>query len=146
MQSERSDWTLLAGLALLALAGCSRDSAPAVFPVHGQVRVDGKPAAHAQVTFHPVGDARPDAVHPSGNTDEQGNFSLTTHTAGDGAAEGEYQVSVIWFLAGKPTGKGDETTSRNYLPDRYANAQTSHLQATVTRGDNALPPFDLKRN
>jgi hypothetical protein len=143
---RRSTWGLVGCLGLLGLTGCSRESGPQVFPVHGQVRVDGKLAAHAQVTFHPVGDSRPDAVHPAATTDEQGNFSLTSYTAGDGAPEGEYQVAVVWFLASKPRGPGEESTTRNHLPERYGRAESSQLRATVSKGDNTLKPFDLKRN
>ena len=144
--SRRRTWGLVACLGLLGLAGCSRDARPPVVPVHGQVRVDGKPAAHAQVTFHPVGDRRTDAVHPAATTDEDGRFSLTSFAAGDGAAPGEYQVAVVWFLASKPRGPGEESTTRNYLPDRYGRAESSQLRATVGPGETTLKPFDLKRN
>jgi hypothetical protein len=142
----RLGWNLFAGLALAGLAGCSRPSGPAVYPVHGVVRVDGRPAAFAQVTFYSVGDARPEAVRPSATTDEQGNFSLTTFAAGDGAPEGDYRVAVVQYLASRPRGPGEDSTTRNYLPDRYGRAETSQLRATVGKGENTLQSFDLKRN
>lgn len=124
---------------------CSSNRKP-VYPVRGQVLVKGKPAARAQIMFHPANDNSPDAVHPVGHVDEQGGFTLTSYKQGDGAPEGEYRVTVQWFLATKsrhPT-RGDDYVTVNYLPDRYGRAETSELRATVRKGDNELPPFSLK--
>jgi hypothetical protein len=130
--------------ALLTCLGCGKDSGHGVYPVHGRVLYNGKPVANAQVTFHPVGDVKRDTIRPVGKVDEQGNFKLTSFKNGDGAAPGEYQVTVVWLLA-KPFRPGsDETVSANYLPDMYANVETSRLTATVTAGSNELPLFDLK--
>src|SRR3954453_17284542 len=82
---------------LLGLAGCGSKNRP-VFPVSGQVQVDGRPAPGALVIFHPVGDRGPEAVHPLGTVDDQGRFTLTSYTKGDGAPEGEYQVAVRWAV------------------------------------------------
>ena len=133
-------------LALAALVpACSSGRRP-VHPVRGQVLVKGKPAAHAQVTFHPVNDNSPEAVHPVGTVDEKGGFTLTSHKQGDGAPEGEYLVTVQWFLATKPrnASAGDDYTTVNYLPDRYGRPESSGLRATVRKGDNELPPFSLE--
>jgi hypothetical protein len=135
--------TLALGL-LTCLAGCGGDSGSAVYPVHGRVLFNGKPVANAQVTFHPVGDVKRETIRPVGKVDEEGNFTLTSFKNGDGAAPGEYQVTVVWLLA-KPVRPGsDETVSGNYLPVKYANAETSQLTATVTAGPNELLPFELK--
>jgi hypothetical protein len=106
------------------------------------VRVAGRPPSHALVGFHPVGDAGPNAVHPVGEVDEQGRFTLTSYRAGDGAPEGEYRVTVAWFLAsGRP---GDDGPPANYLPDRYARVDATPLRAVVGKGGVVLPPFDLQ--
>jgi hypothetical protein len=138
-------WQLwAAGLALAACAGCSRVEEP-FHPVQGQVLLDGKPAARAQVTFHPVNPG-PEAVHPVGQTDEQGRFTLTSQVSGDGAPAGEYRVAVVRFLArqGKGAAEGDSVTV-NDLPARYGSAEQSGLRAVVGQGENRLPPFELKR-
>lgn len=140
-------WSWLAPVACLALAacaGCARQGEK-LHTVSGQVLLDGRPAARAQVTFHPVG-AGPDAPHPVGQTDEQGRFTLTTRVSGDGAGAGEYRVSVVRFLArvGKGAAEGD-SAAVNDLPARYASPELSGLTARVGPGDNQLPPFQLRR-
>jgi hypothetical protein len=133
-------------LALAALCpACAKGGRKPVYPVQGQVLVKGRPAAQAQVTFHPVADGGPEAVRPVGHVDPQGRFRLTTYAEGDGAPEGEYRVTVQWFLATRVRGS-DEHRSVNYLPARYARAETSGLSATVTRGENNLPVIELKPN
>src|SRR5205823_1996593 len=87
---------LLLLLSLLA-AGCGDPRKP-VYPVEGTVLVDGKPAARAIVTFQPVGDNSPTAVRPVGHVDEKGKFTLTSYRQDDGAPEGEYAVTVTWYL------------------------------------------------
>ena len=136
----------LVALALAALCpACAKSGRKPVYPVQGQVLVKGRPAARAQVTFHPLDDSGPEAVRPVGHVDEQGRFRLTTYADGDGAPEGEYRVTVQWFLATRARGS-DEYQSVNYLPARYGRAETSGLRATITRGDNNLPTIDLKPN
>jgi len=139
---------LIPAFVVLALAAL-------VWGVHGAesagyavavVLVKGKPAAHAQVTFHPVNDNSPEAVHPVGTVDEKGGFTLTSYQQGDGAPEGEYLVTVQWFLATKPrnASAGDDYTTVNHLPARYGRPESSGLRATVRKGDNELPPFSLE--
>jgi hypothetical protein len=125
--------------AITAVAGCG-PARKAVYPVQGELRLgDGRPAAHAQITLHPVAAARDD-VHPTGEVDDQGRFTLTTYAAGDGAPAGEYRIAIVWYLA---TGRDDETP-QNYLPAAYARAESTPLPAvTIVKGPNHLPPIQL---
>jgi hypothetical protein len=136
---------LTLGAAVLFALGCGGSSRKAVHPVRGRVLVDGQPAAEALVTFHPVraGKDQPRAV---GNVDAQGNFSLTTYAQGDGAPEGEYQVTIHWFLATPVPDApgGEEYQTVNALPARYGSAGSSGLRVTVARGSNELPAFQLE--
>ena len=75
---------------------------------------------------------------------ENGEFMLSTFTAGDGAPAGDYRATVVWYLATPTRTGGDDTISANYLPPRYAGAETSGLTVTVVPGTNELPPFELK--
>jgi len=128
------------GLALV-VSGCGGGRKP-VYPVHGEVRVNGRAPAHAMVTFHPVADDGPAAVLPIGSVDDQGRFTLTSYAAGDGAPEGEYRVTVAWFLSsGRP---GDDSPPANYLPVRYARPDTTPLHAVVHKGAANLDPFQLE--
>src|SRR5262249_24708111 len=137
-------WHLLVAcpLALLVCCGCGNGRKP-TYEVRGQVFAGDRPAAKALVTLHPVGDAGPDAVHPTGTVDDGGNFTLTSYQTGDGAPEGEYRVTVVWYLAAKSASSPGEYETRNFLPTRYAAAEASQLRATVTKGKNQLEPFRL---
>jgi hypothetical protein len=136
----------LLGLVLL-VPGCSRGARKPVFAVRGQVLVQGTPAAHASVTFHPVGGATGHPL-PSAQTDEQGHFTLTSYAGGDGAPAGDYAVTVVWFRVAplRDRSEGDSTNGRNVLSNRYANPATSGLRATVNSGHNELPPFQVQAN
>jgi hypothetical protein len=127
----------------LAVLCCSCGPArKPVYPVHGEVRVNGRAPVHAQVGFFPVNDAGPDVVHPIGQVDDQGRFTLTSYAKGDGAPEGEYRVTVAWFLA---TGRlDDDAPPVNYLPGAYARPDSTPLRAVVAKGGVQLQPFELK--
>ena len=134
---------LLACMSPFAL-GCGDGRKP-VFPVEGQVLVDGKPAARAVVTLHPVGDTSPTAIHPVGHVDDSGKFTLTSYREADGAPEGDYAATVTWFRATRISSHGDDYVSKNYLPQRYAQAETAQLHVRVSRaGPNNLEPFQLR--
>jgi len=136
-------FVVLASLGFLLLPACSNTSRQPVYPVRGQVLLEGRPAAQAVVTFHPAG-AGAELPRPSAKTDDEGRFTLTTYESGDGAPEGKYAVTVTWFRSstGKPS-EGDESM-RNWLPPRYASPASSKLEATVSAGDNDLPPFQVR--
>ena len=60
-------------LSLTLVVGCSSgNSREPVHPVEGQVLVNGKPPAGAQVTFHPVGKDGDDVRRPTGQVDANG--------------------------------------------------------------------------
>ncbi len=136
-------FSFLVVLALVALCpACSNGRKP-VYPVRARVLVDGKPAVQAQVLFHPS-ENTPEAPRPTGQTDDQGYFNLTTYANGDGAPEGDYAVTVTWFRV-FPTGnqRNAELVRHNVLPRRYAVPDSSRLKATVSKGENELPPLQL---
>ena len=134
---------------LVMLTGCGPDREP-VYPVRGQVLYQGKPAEHAFVVFHPK-DASEEAqkLRPHGRADSDGCFHLTTFTQGDGAPAGGYNVTIV--LPGPPPGTDpndlDPETAMlgpDVLEGRYGNAATTPLTATVAKGKNNLPPFELE--
>src|SRR5205809_8008933 len=97
--TPRQCWLSLACLAAgLCCPACGKRG-PEVYPVSGHVLVGDRPAAKAIVTFHPVAPQGPDKVLPTAHVDEHGRFKLTTFTDGDGAPPGEYQATVVWFVA-----------------------------------------------
>src|SRR5262249_8629828 len=104
-------------LVLTACVGCSNQPHARVYPVHGQVLLNGKPLSDAIVSFH----AREGTVFdtfPTAHTDADGKFSLTCYETGDGAPQGDYTISVVCFRA-RPLRKGQEGRSENVVPQRY---------------------------
>ena len=61
----------------LTLASCGRGDGPPLYPVHGKVMYKGQAAAGATVMFRRE-DPEPNTTPPvpTGQTDEEGNFSL----------------------------------------------------------------------
>ena len=134
--------TAAACLTLAALAAGCGPGHKSIYPVRGEVRVEGRAPVHALVTFHPVADDGREAIHPTGSVDDQGRFTLTSYASGDGAPEGEYRVTVAWFLSsGRPD---DDRPPVNYLPVRYSRADTTPLRAVVRKGGVNLEPFQLQ--
>ncbi|MGE3313786.1 MAG: hypothetical protein AB7O26_01635 [Planctomycetaceae bacterium] len=74
---------------LLAIVGCS--GAPAVAPVKGTVKLDGKPVVGALVIFEPEVN---EPLQSTGVTDEQGQFHLRTNDGREGAVVGSHRVVV----------------------------------------------------
>src|SRR5262245_52833652 len=93
--------TLAAVVALVALnvPGCAKKNGRRlpVYPVKGQVLVGGKPAKGVFVYLWPasIGEGL-DAYCPNGQTDDDGNFTLSTYDQNDGAPAGEYKVTAEW--------------------------------------------------
>lgn len=122
-----------------------------LYPVHGQVFYEGKPADGAIVFFHPQSDpavqADPEGVHPStvvlpsGKVGPDGSFELTTYNRGKGAPAGRYVVTVSWI---RSTGPADDD-EQYLLPAHYLNPATSALPVEIKDDDNKLPPFQLTR-
>jgi hypothetical protein len=140
---HRAAWLLpMLGLALLC-TGCGKKvSRVAVYPVHGQVLLDGKPVPYAYVVFHPVNSSGASDIHPRAHAEEDGSFWISTYDSGDGAPPGEYVVTVAKFKA--PT-ESDNGPAVNLLPAEYASPTQSRLRVRVEAGDNELGTFQLKR-
>jgi hypothetical protein len=111
-----------------------------------------KPVAGAVVSFHPRGGDPLKALRPSGVTDAEGVFHLTTGKD-TGAPAGDYDVTVIWPAEPAKPAPGskkvfststDEPSPPDRLKGRYADPKTSSLSATVKTGRTQLEPFRLK--
>ncbi len=75
--------------------GCHKTEYPQVFPVSGNLRVNGIPAANASLAFHPLDRDSDDAI-PSGKTNREGVFNLAMATTCEGAPVGMYAVTIVW--------------------------------------------------
>lgn len=153
--------TLLLPLLALSLfiAGCGKSSGgPPTVPVSGTLKIGGNPAANVQVTFIPV-DAEVKGC--SGNTDENGKFSMFTGQLGTpGAMKGKYKVVARSLVADEGAYKDDRTDDVDTLtdggtaqkvesdplvPDKYRSVQTTDKEVEITKKEsNLVIEFDGK--
>lgn len=129
--------------------GCSGSAHPSTVKVVGTLTFNGTPVAGASVIFAPVAGGRP----ATATTDAQGRYELSTFGDKDGAAPGEYKVTV---QKTKIEGSSQMTDEDRYdlmkqgnpvpepkmtslLPEKYANSASSDLNATVRQSGNDIP-------
>jgi hypothetical protein len=120
---------------MLILAGCSQpDTRVPTYPVRGRITVDGKPPGSAlQIECHPVAgiDTRNPTVSRT-ESDEAGNFKISTYAAGDGVPAGDYVLTVTWLTFNLMS---RDYTGPDKLNDRYSNPETSSVKVTVRPGE-----------
>ena len=126
--------TIIAGLVAFASAVTAE-----VYPVVGNVAVDGVAPTGAVVRLNPLVADRWVAVAPTGVVESDGSFRIKTLGYRDGAPAGEYAVTIHW----QPQHVTEIGVSRgaNLLPINYASKQTTPLSAVVLAGNNQLPAF-----
>lgn len=138
---RKSHGLLMTALTFLVLfSGCGKSDRIPTYKVTGKVLVDGKPAKHVILKFHPRKQDSEKPYVPNGLTDESGNFSLATYEKGDGAPAGDYDVTFIWPERKNPIStmwEGDQ------LNGRYATKEKAKTQVTVAEKDQKLSPFKL---
>jgi hypothetical protein len=134
---------ICAAAALAVLASSCGDGTVRVYPVQGKV-VDekGKPAAGAQVFFHPSSPPGGNVEAVVGTTDANGIYRLTTYTAGDGAPAGQYVVTVCWY---EPKKSPFGPPPKDILCGKYASREGSHFKFTVEpKADNEMPLITVR--
>jgi hypothetical protein len=158
----RRDRSPLAAYCLLlvgfAIMGCEvQEPAPDVprgprlYPVHGTVRVDGKPLAHAVVVFLPAFSA---GTHSVGETKADGTYALS-HIGRPGAGRGDYRVVISYIVkkngqvADLDSRTNDEvppiTNGKELIPPRYSDFSLTQLRASLPPDDpSATFDFALK--
>jgi hypothetical protein len=156
-------WALLA-VCGIAVGGCGQGGAkrPATAPVSGTVKLKGQPLAGAQVVFRPKEGG---AVNPSGESDSQGKYQLTSFAKDDGAPAGAYTVTVTKAqavsgtagMSATPTGpggkmsdaylkamKGGGAPTSDEVPAKYGDPKASGLEFTVKPGAANTIDIDLQ--
>lgn len=116
-------------LPLLLLLGCQTEEQLLIVPVEGSVNFGGKPIPGAMVVLHPQPGSDPRIQPARGTVDQDGKFKITTNQSGDGAAVGDYLVTVIHTPLVKK--EGDIGAGPNVLPPKYESPATTDLKVTV---------------
>jgi hypothetical protein len=113
-----------------SLVGCGGGGdAPETVAAKGTVTVDGKPMPGLSVAFMPAS-----GKLATGETDDQGNFTLTTNEPGDGAVVGSYSVAISKIQEVTEAMPGMDGYKKPEPPPfaaKYTDAKTSGLTATV---------------
>lgn len=133
---------LLKSVAIACLCGCGGgDGLPQLYPVTGQILLDGKPVPNATVVFEPIRKSDKEFGRP-GNaySDAEGRIAPWTLRAGDGLPAGKFRVGIISQkqVGGPPL--TESTTSEQYarvkwewlVPERYSDPRKSNLEIEVT--------------
>ncbi len=123
----------------LSLA-CGSNERTEVYPVRGQVFVDGRPASGAAVHFHPVNQELGTPAYATVN--EDGSFELSTYDTDDGVEPGDYVVTINWRKEEKID--GDMVNGPDLLGELYSKPNRSPLKAKVIAGENKEFRYDLK--
>ncbi|MCI0684668.1 MAG: metallophosphoesterase [Gemmataceae bacterium] len=118
--------------------GSKRVKAP-VYAVRGQAYFEGTPMPGAVVLLTPAGDVKK-AARASGRVAADGSFTLTTYRANDGAAAGEYTVTVFWRERLR-----DGQAGASLLPARYGKLSETPLKAVIQPGAKNELVLELKK-
>jgi hypothetical protein len=132
--------------ALAMTPGCSSSKVTPpskTVPVSGTVMLKGRPASGIRVKFHPQFDIGRTKFIPSGETDANGKFRLSTGALFNGAPQGEYLVTIEMPRIGDDPKDGLEAEI-DQLKGAYADPAKSEWKITIIDGDNVLEPFQLK--
>jgi hypothetical protein len=132
-----------AAIAAIALTGCA-DAKPEqvpVFPATGKITFKGEPTVGAVIGLHAKTPPTEQYPAPRASVGVDGSFKITTYAGGDGAPEGDYTVTVLWY---KPIKNGNDLMSGpNVIPAKYTKPETSDLEVKIVAGENILPPLQL---
>lgn len=144
MSFDRSGFRCLpiAIVLFISFSGCgSKRNRVPVYLVQGSVLVDGQPAEHARVFFHP--EDKSQKLFPHGEVDEDGKFQLSTYELNDGAPAGSYRVTIVWQDPPPPGSAADAPRGPDKLDGVYADKSTTELRVDIDVQNNQLEPFKL---
>jgi len=163
--------TVMALLAIAMASGCNQSNLPATETVSGKVTYKGDPVENATVVFSRGARNIANGEIALGKTDDQGNYTLTTHLSGQsdvaGAIAGTYRVTVSKKVpppgmtqaqydakvdavnqasqAGSVQPAGLELpTLVEMLPRKYSSSSDTQLTADVKPDEKNEISFDLK--
>lgn len=128
----------------LAAIGCRPSERADVVPVTGRVLFNGEPLKYGSIVFQPT-----HGQPARGEIQSNGEFTLSTYRAGDGAAVGRHKVRVTCYTSQDSRQKKENSTASDSLgesliPLRYTNFDTSGLEVALLAGGNKPFVFELK--
>ena len=127
-------WNVMMALCLLILGCGSGNQAKPVYVTTGRVLYNDQPLVGASVTFYPIDRVMLQKETPTGATDAQGNFTMSTYGSSDGVPTGYYRVAIV---------PADHKLDSPF-PLIYVDPMRSGLKAQVNSTATALPAFELK--
>lgn len=119
-------WNIVLVLLAIVVGGCSRG--PKLYPVKGEVTLNGKPVADAAVLFYREKGGRP----PEAKTDAAGTFSLLS-------PEGTFTVIVTaceYLTPPSGTDPSAERPVRWIIPEKYSRPDSDVKVTVKPGGDN----------
>lgn len=124
--------------ALAVLSGCGGGGGelPTV-PAAGTVTYQGKPVDKGTVYF------LPEKGRPATGQIEAGKFTLSTYKDGDGAVVGKHRVGVS--VTEEVKTKDGDTTAKYLIPQKYADAESSKLNADIPAGGKTDIVIDIPK-
>jgi hypothetical protein len=146
----------LSTVVTLVILGCGDDTGLAQrYKVSGTVNYKGQPVPKGTIAFEPVNPPLPQGRHASGFI-ENGSYTLTTASEGDGALPGDYKVVISssnldtrelakggLLHQGDPVHTKALKASTSPIPVKYARSESSGLTAKVENRATTIN-FDLK--
>lgn len=126
---------------VLLLIGCANEEQrPTVYPVRGELYVNGQPAEGALLSLHPADGVNFDTrgSRPWSIVEADGSFVVSTYASDDGAPVGNYRVSVVWWNNPNAANPVDR------LSGRFANPKQSQWHVQVSAADNSLEPHRIQ--
>jgi len=103
---QKSGVLCVAALLLVGLAGCSSQGAKTTKVTGKVATADGSPVKGANLSFQGTGSK---AYQANGTTKDDGSYTVSTFSEGDGAVPGDYAVTISdaegvpMTIDGKPT-------------------------------------------
>jgi hypothetical protein len=138
-------------LILLPLAlcvGCNQGT-PKTAPVRGMIKTkQGQPCGKALIVFHPLEKSRVNDPKPVAVAEDSGEFVVRTFATDDGAAPGDYGVTVVWpgEKSGKPefslSGEGG-SSGADRLGGKYGNPKDPKIKVTITASGDSNLKIDI---
>jgi hypothetical protein len=116
--------------------GCSTGSG--LTKVNGKVSYDGVPLTNGSISF--VSDSG--GENAAGMINAKGEYTLSTHRPGDGAAPGTYRVCISSF---ETLPEMKESSGKRAIPEKYFDVRSSGLTATVENRRTQVIDFPLTR-